>query len=69
MNSWRTQTVVLARRHGQVLNKTDFVAPFGVSVPTIGEWLSTLEVSSQIILDRKRLNTQEPSDDRPVSTS
>jgi len=41
---------LLASRHGQVLNKTDLAAPLGVSVPTIGEWLSILEVTGQIIL-------------------
>ena len=41
---------LLASRHGQVLNKTDLAAPFGVSVPTIGDWLSILEVTGQIIL-------------------
>jgi len=41
---------LLASRHGQVLNKTDLAAHLGVSVPTIGEWLSILEVTGQIIL-------------------
>jgi len=41
---------LLASRHGQVLNKTDLAAPLGVSVPTIGEWLSILEVTGQIML-------------------
>jgi hypothetical protein len=41
---------LLASRHGQVLNKTDLAALLGVSVPTIGEWLSILEVTSQLIL-------------------
>jgi predicted AAA+ superfamily ATPase len=41
---------LLASRHGQVLNKTDLAAPLGVTVPTIGEWLSILEVTGQIIL-------------------
>jgi predicted AAA+ superfamily ATPase len=41
---------VLASRHGQILNKTDLAAPLGVSVPTIGEWLSILEATGQIIL-------------------
>jgi uncharacterized protein len=41
---------VLASRHGQILNKTDLAAPLGVSVPTIGEWLSILEVTDQIIV-------------------
>lgn len=41
---------LLASRHGQILNKTDLAAPLGVSVPTIGEWLHILELTSQIIL-------------------
>ena len=41
---------LLASRHGQVLNKTDLAAPLGVSVPTIGDWLSILEVTGQIIV-------------------
>src|SRR5246127_4549975 len=41
---------LLASRHGQILNKTDLAAPLGVSVPTIGDWLSILEVTGQIIL-------------------
>ncbi|MGA8493195.1 MAG: ATP-binding protein [Terriglobales bacterium] len=41
---------LLASRHGQVLNKTDLAAPLAVSVPTIGDWLSILEVTGQIIL-------------------
>ncbi len=48
--TFRWFLAVLASRHGQVLNKTDLAAPLGVSVPTIGEWLSILEVTGQIIL-------------------
>jgi hypothetical protein len=40
----------LASRHGQVLNKSDFAAPLGVSIPTIGEWLRILEVTGQVII-------------------
>lgn len=39
-----------ASRHGQVLNKSDFAAPLGVSIPTVGEWLRVLEVTGQVIL-------------------
>ncbi len=31
-----------------VLNKTELAAPLGLSVPTIGEWLSILETTGQI---------------------
>lgn len=41
---------ILASRCGQILNKTDLAAPLGVSVPTLTQWLSVLEVTSQIIL-------------------
>jgi predicted AAA+ superfamily ATPase len=41
---------LLASRCGQMLNKTDLAAPLGVSVPTIGEWLSILEITGQILL-------------------
>lgn len=41
---------ILASRVGQILNRTDLAAPLGVSVPTISEWMSILEITSQIIL-------------------
>jgi len=41
---------LLASRCGQILNKTDLAAPLGVSVPTLTQWLSVLEVTAQIIL-------------------
>jgi len=41
---------ILASRCGQILNKTDLAAPLGVSVPTIAQWLSILEITGQIIL-------------------
>lgn len=50
LTTFRRFLGVLASRHGQVLNKTDLAAPLGVTVPTIGEWLSILEVTGQIIL-------------------
>ncbi len=46
--TFRRFLAVLASRHGQVLNKTDLAAPLGVSVPTIGEWLSVLEITGQV---------------------
>jgi predicted AAA+ superfamily ATPase len=48
--TFRRFLALLASRHGQVLNKTDLAAPLGVSVPTVGDWLRVLEVTSQIIL-------------------
>ncbi|HPO13969.1 MAG TPA: ATP-binding protein [Candidatus Hydrogenedentes bacterium] len=41
---------LVASRCGQILNKTELAAPLGVSVPTITQWLSILEVTGQIIL-------------------
>jgi hypothetical protein len=41
---------LLASRCGQILNKTDLATPLGVSVPTLSQWLSILEVTAQIIL-------------------
>ena len=41
---------LVASRCGQMLNKTDLAAPLGVSVPTITDWLSILEVTGQIML-------------------
>jgi len=48
--TFRRFLALLASRCGQILNRTDLAAPLGVSVPTISEWLSILEVTSQIIL-------------------
>lgn len=41
---------LLASRCGQMLNKTALAAPLGVSVPTLTQWLSILEITGQIIL-------------------
>ena len=41
---------LVTTRSGQLLNKTDLAAPLGVSVPTVTEWLSILEVTGQIAL-------------------
>lgn len=41
---------LLASRSGTILNKTDLAAPLGVSVPTVAEWLSILEITGQILV-------------------
>ncbi len=41
---------LVASRVGQIVNRTDLAAPLGVSVPTISEWLSILELTAQILL-------------------
>jgi predicted AAA+ superfamily ATPase len=48
--TFRRFLALVASRVGQVLNKTDLAAPLGVSVPTITQWLSVLEVTGQILL-------------------
>jgi predicted AAA+ superfamily ATPase len=48
--TFRRFLALLASRCGQMLNKTDLAAPLGVSVPTITEWLSILEITGQVLL-------------------
>ncbi len=48
--TFRRFLALLASRHGQILNKTDFAAPLGVSVPTIAQWLGVLETTAQLLI-------------------
>jgi predicted AAA+ superfamily ATPase len=48
--TFRRFVALVASRTGQILNKTDLAAPLGVSVPTITQWLSILEISGQILV-------------------
>ena len=41
---------LLAARSGQILNKSDLASGLGVSVPTVTEWMSVLEITSQILI-------------------
>ncbi len=41
---------LLATRVGTILNRTEFAAPLGISVPTVSAWLSILEITGQILL-------------------
>lgn len=41
---------LLAGRVGTMLNKTELSSPLGVSVPTVAEWLSILEITGQIMI-------------------
>lgn len=50
LSTFRRFLSLLAIRCGQIVNKTDLAAPLGVSVPTITEWLSILEITGQILL-------------------
>jgi len=48
--TFRRFLALVASRVGQILNKTDLAAPLGVSVPTVTQWLSILEITGQILL-------------------
>jgi predicted AAA+ superfamily ATPase len=48
--TFRRFLALLASRCGQILNRTELAAPLGVSVPTISQWLSIMEITGQIIL-------------------
>ena len=48
--TFRRFMALLATRHGRILNRTDLAAPLGVSVPTITQWLSVLEITAQILI-------------------
>jgi predicted AAA+ superfamily ATPase len=48
--TFRRFLALLASRHGQILNKSDIAAPLGVSVPTISQWLSVLEMTAQVLV-------------------
>ena len=50
LSTFRRFLALLASRCGQVLNKSSLAAPLGVSVPTLSQWISILEITGQIIL-------------------
>jgi predicted AAA+ superfamily ATPase len=50
LTTFRRFLGLVASRCGQVLNRTDLAAPLGVSVPTIGQWLSILAVTGLVLL-------------------
>lgn len=50
LSTFRKFIALVASRIGQALNKTELSTPLGVSIPTITEWLSILEITHQIIL-------------------
>ena len=50
LSTFRRFLSLLATRHGQILNRSDLAAPLGVSIPTLSQWLSILEVTGQILL-------------------
>jgi uncharacterized protein len=50
LSTFRRFLALCASRHGQVLNRTDFAAPLGLSVPAISEWLSVLETTGLLLM-------------------
>jgi len=50
LSTFRRFLALVASRHGQILNKTDFASPLGVSVPTITQWIGVLEATEQILV-------------------
>ena len=48
--TFRRFLALLASRSGQLLNKTDLAAPLGISVPTVTQWLSILEITALILI-------------------
>jgi predicted AAA+ superfamily ATPase len=50
LSTFRRFLSLLASRSGQMLNKAELAAPLGVSVHTISEWTSILEVTGQIVV-------------------
>src|SRR5690606_15562594 len=45
--TFRRFLALVASRVGQVLNKSALAAPLGVSIPTLTQWLSILEITGQ----------------------
>jgi hypothetical protein len=50
LSAFRRFLALVATRNGQMLNRSELASPLGVSVPTVSEWLSILEITSQILL-------------------
>jgi predicted AAA+ superfamily ATPase len=48
--TFRRFLALVATRIGQLLNRTELAGPLGVSVPTVSQWLSILEITGQILL-------------------
>jgi hypothetical protein len=50
LSVFRRFLALVASRTGQMLNRSDFAGALGVSVPTISQWLSVLEVTGLVLL-------------------
>jgi predicted AAA+ superfamily ATPase len=48
--TFRRFIALVASRTGQMLNRSDFAAPLGITVPTVTQWLSILEVTGQVFI-------------------
>ena len=48
--TFRRFIALVASRTGQMLNRSDFAAPLGITVPTVTQWLSILEITGQIFI-------------------
>lgn len=47
---FRRFLALVARQHGQVLNKSELASPLGMSIPGIGKWLDILEATGQALI-------------------
>jgi uncharacterized protein len=50
LSTFRRFLALCAARHGQILNRSDFAAPLGLSVPAISEWLGVLETTGLLLM-------------------
>lgn len=50
LSTFRRFLSLVATRHGQVLNRSDFAAPLGLTVPAISEWLKVLETTGLLLI-------------------
>ncbi len=50
LSTFRRFLALVATRTGQMLNRSDLAAPLGVTVPTVTQWLSILEITGQVLI-------------------
>jgi len=48
--TFRRFLALVASRVGTIVNRTEFCSPLGVTIPTITQWLSILEITGQVLL-------------------
>ncbi|MEW5743454.1 MAG: ATP-binding protein [Myxococcota bacterium] len=49
LSTFRRFLGLVAARNAQLLNRTELAAPLGVSIPTVGQWLSVLETTGVVL--------------------